>query len=319
MNHPHGEQAGPRPADTGTAGAKVDAGASAETELAAEREVEAAGDAEPGADAHAGVEAGAEAEVDPVPELPGGVRQVRKQRTRQALLDAALELLEQQSLSSLGLREVTRAAGIAPAAFYRHFPDVATLGVALVEESFGSLRAMVREIRAQGGDVDDVIGRSVDVIAQHVHEQPAHFRFLARERHGGVAAVRAAIAAELDGFVRDLVEDLSAQPESAGWSANEIRVLAELYVNHTMLTATAILEAATGEPRLGVEPQLEAGSRSATANAETRPGDGSAVRRKEQVIVAERHILDAARMQLRLISLGRRHWLDERPPHLKGR
>lgn len=245
----------------------------------------------------------AEPESDPEPS-GGGVRQVRKQRTRQALLDAALELLEQQSLSSLGLREVTRAAGIAPAAFYRHFPDMAALGVALVEESFGSLRAMVREIRAQGGDVDEVIGRSVDVIAQHVHEQPAHFRFLARERHGGVAAVRSAIAAELDGFVRDLVEDLSAQPESAGWSPTEVRVLAELYVNHTMLTATAILEATTGEPRLGVEP-VETGMETDT---ERRPGDDGACARHE-----ERAILEAAQMQLRLISLGRRHWLDERP------
>jgi AcrR family transcriptional regulator len=244
---------------------------------APEPEAEAGSDVEVEVD----VEVGPEAQCEPA----GGVRRVRKQRTRQALLDAALELLEQQSLSSLGLREVTRAAGIAPAAFYRHFPDVATLGVALVEESFGSLRAMVREIRAQGGDVDDVIGRSVSVIAQHVHEQPAHFRFLARERHGGVSAVRAAIAAELDGFVRDLVEDLSAQPESGGWSPIEIRVLAELYVNHTMLTATAILEAATGEPRLGVDPAA----------------------------ASESAILNAARMQLRLISLGRRHWLDERP------
>jgi AcrR family transcriptional regulator len=233
----------------------------------------------------------AEVEVEVEAEVARGVRQARKQRTRQALLDAALLLLEQQSLSSLGLREVTREAGIAPAAFYRHFPDMAALGVALVEESFGSLRAMVREIRSQGGDVDDVINRSVDVIAQHVHEQPTHFRFLARERHEGVAAVRAAIGAELDGFVRDLVEDLSAQPESIGWSAAEVRVLAELYVNHTMLTATAILEATTGDPQ----------SRAV-----------SGARRGEQ------DILDAARMQLRLISLGRRHWLDERPSGSSG-
>lgn len=277
MRHPRSEKADPAPAEVrlGTLGAAF--------------EVRDEAEAETGAAIEAGSEQAGGTEV------AAGVRQVRKQRTRQALLDAALELLEQQSLSSLGLREVTRAAGIAPAAFYRHFPDIAALGVALVEESFGSLRAMVREIRAQGGDVDDVIGRSVDVIAEHVHEQPAHFRFLARERHGGVAAVRSAIAAELDGFVRDLVEDLSAQPDSAGWSATEIRVLAELYVNHTMLTATAILEATTGEPRLGVEP----------ADAKTR-ADGRA-RPNEQAIV------EAARMQLRLISLGRRHWLDERP------
>ncbi|HZU54550.1 MAG TPA: TetR family transcriptional regulator [Actinocrinis sp.] len=292
MSHPHREKAGPAPADIrlGTLGAAFDVEAGAEDEA----------ELETGATAEAGTAHASGTEV------AAGVRQVRKQRTRQALLDSALQLLEQQSLSSLGLREVTRAAGIAPAAFYRHFPDIAALGVALVEESFGSLRAMVREIRAQGGDVDDVIGRSVDVIAEHVHEQPAHFRFLARERHGGVAAVRAAIAAELDGFVRDLVEDLSAQPDSTGWSANEIRILAELYVNHTMLTATAILEATTGEPRLGVEP-TEVGGGVSAAGIETHAGTGT--RQNEQAIV------EAARMQLRLISLGRRHWLDERPHH----
>jgi len=126
-----------------------------------------------------------------------------------------------------------------------------------------------------------VIRRSVDVIARHVHEHGAHFRFLARERHGGVAAVRTAIAAGLDGFVRDLVEDLAAQPESAGWSEADLRVLAELYVNHMMLTATAILEADSGGAAGG-------GPRS------------------------EREILETARTQLKLISLGRCHWLDER-------
>ena len=215
----------------------------------------------------------------------GGVRQVRKQRTRQALLDAALRLLERQSLSSVGLREVTREVNIAPAAFYRHFAGMADLGVALVEESFGSLQAMVREIRAQGADTEEVIRRSVDLIARHVHEHRAHFRFLARERHGGVAAVRAAIAAGLEGFVRDLLEDLAAQPESAGWSREDLRILAELYVHHVMLTATAILEA-------GSQDEADDGA----------PSDPE----------AEQAILAAARSQLKLISIGRRHWLAER-------
>ena len=240
-------------------------------------------------------ETGRRADASVTPALVGGVRQARKQRTRQTLLDAALRLLEQQSLSSLGLREVTREAGIAPAAFYRHFTDLAQLGVALVEESFGSLHAMVREIRGRGGDADEVIGRSVDVIAAHVHQHRAHFRFLARERHGGVAAVRAAIAAELDGFVRDLVEDLSQQPESAGWSTADLRVLAELYVNQTMLTAAALLDA-------GMD--VDASRADAGSGA---LGMGAAV-----YSAAEERILETARMQLRLISLGRRYWLDQR-------
>lgn len=237
------------------------------------------GEAEGAEDAHGAAATAGATDVDAAP--AGGIRQARKLRTRQALLDAALRLLENQSLSSLGLREVTREVGIAPAAFYRHFTDTAQLGVALVEESFGSLHAMVREIRSRGGEVEELIGRSVGVIAEHVHGHPAHFRFLARERHGGVGAVRAAIAAELDGFVRDLVEDFTPQPESAGWSATELRMLAELYVNQTMLTATAILDAI------------------ADAGGTADPA-------------AEQRILETARMQLRLISLGRLHWAEVR-------
>ncbi len=80
-----------------------------------------------------------------------GIRQAQKQKTRQALLDAALGLLEEQSLSSLGLREVTRAVGVAPTAFYRHFRSTADLGVALVEEALGSLHPMIRTTVSRRG------------------------------------------------------------------------------------------------------------------------------------------------------------------------
>lgn len=49
-----------------------------------------------------------------------GVREAQRRRTRRALLDAALDQLEERSLGTLGLREVAWHAGIAPTAFYRH-------------------------------------------------------------------------------------------------------------------------------------------------------------------------------------------------------
>ncbi|MGW2928781.1 TetR family transcriptional regulator, partial [Streptomyces fungicidicus] len=96
------------------------------------------------------------------------VRQAQKQKTRRALLDAALELLEGQSLSSLGLREVTRAVGVAPTAFYRHFRSVEDLGVALVEEALGSLHPMIRTIVSATGDGEERITRAIELIAGHV-------------------------------------------------------------------------------------------------------------------------------------------------------
>src|SRR5688500_6479440 len=123
-----------------------------------------------------------------------GIRQTQKQKTRQAFLDAALGLLEEQSLSSLGLRVVTRAVGVAPTAFYRHFHSTADLGVALVEEALGSLHPMIAGTVSASGDSDERIDRAVALIARHVREHPAHIRFIARERNGGVQKVRSAIA-----------------------------------------------------------------------------------------------------------------------------
>src|ERR1044072_6777493 len=111
-----------------------------------------------------------------------GIRQAQKQKTRQAFLDAALELLEEQSLSSLGLREVTRAVGLAPTAFYRHFRSTADLGVALVEEGPGSLHPTIGTPVSTAGDSGQRIARAVDLIARDVHAYPAHVRFIARER-----------------------------------------------------------------------------------------------------------------------------------------
>lgn len=203
-----------------------------------------------------------------------GPRQAQKLRTRQALLDAGLRLLEHQSLSSLGLREVTRETGVAPAAFYRHFRDTADLGVALVGESFGSLRAMARAIRAAADGPEEAGDRTVELIAAHVRAQRAHFRFVARERHGGVRRVREAIADELALFAADLAGDLSRQPESDGWSAEDMAMLAGLYVDHMVMTAAAFLE---------VDPD------------DTR---------------ARQDIARSASRQRRLIRLGRLHWRD---------
>lgn len=172
-----------------------------------------------------------------------GVRQAQKRKTRQALLDAALRLLEEQSLSSLGLREVTRVVGVAPAAFYRHFRDMADLGVALVEEALGSLHGMIRAILAEQDGDDERIEGAVLAVAHHVRRYPAHVRFIARERHGGVRPVREAIAAQLGRFADEVAEAFAEALTADGWSREDVQMLAELYVDHMVMTATAFLEA----------------------------------------------------------------------------
>lgn len=55
---------------------------------------------------------------------------------RQALLEAALVLLQTKDADSLSLREVARQAGVSHTAPYRHFADKAALLAAVAEEGF---------------------------------------------------------------------------------------------------------------------------------------------------------------------------------------
>ncbi len=172
----------------------------------------------------------------------GGRREERKQRTRRALLDAALGVLEHRSFGSLSLRQVTREAGVVPTAFYRHFPDMDVLGVELVEESVGTLRRMIRGARDETPDYGLVIERSVEILVSHVHAHRAHFWFIARERSSGVPAVRLAIREQFALFVSELATDLQRFGVLTHWSLDDRLLLADIIVNQMISTAEAILE-----------------------------------------------------------------------------
>ena len=169
-----------------------------------------------------------------------GSRQERKQRTRQSLLDGALDLLADRSLAALSLREVARHAGLVPTAFYRHFDSMDDLGIALVEESMLRLRHMVRRARRNLGG--DVITETVATLTDEVLKNTAHYRFLTAERYGGVAAVRAAINTELRLFTSELTVDLARFPEFRAWPTEDLQMTADLMVNAMLAYVTALLE-----------------------------------------------------------------------------
>ena len=167
-------------------------------------------------------------------------RSESKELTRQALLRGALKLLARNSFDSISLREVTREAGVSPTAFYRHFDDMEELGLVLVEESFGSLRQMLRSSRADPTMYTHAIRRSVEVVVIHVHDHESHMRFIARERYGGVRRLRRAIRRELGLFADELAVDLVAFPVISGWSTDDRRMFAAL-ITETMVAMAAEL------------------------------------------------------------------------------
>jgi AcrR family transcriptional regulator len=181
-------------------------------------------------------------------------RESRKVQTRQALLNAALDLLEGgKPFSTLSLREITRAVGIVPAGFYRHFRDVDELGLALVDESMTTLRRMIREAREAPLDPERIIRRSVETLVRHVRENRRHFRFIASEMHGGMPVLRERIRREIQAFTSELALDLGRLPFLNRWSAADLQMIAALMVNAMVLIAENLLEVPADQPEAEAE------------------------------------------------------------------
>lgn len=181
----------------------------------------------------------------------------RRQQTRQALLDAARTRMDAgESFDSISLRSVARAAGVVPAAFYRHFASMDELGLVLVDESFLSLRAMLRRARENGLAPEHVVRRSVEILVEHVLAHRQHFAFVAGARSSGNGVLRHAIRNEIRLFTSELATDLARFPILREWTTEDLQMLAGLLVNSMIAVIDAIIELPTSGP--AGDPQPEA-------------------------------------------------------------
>lgn len=121
-----------------------------------------------------------------------------------------------RSVSTLGLREVARAAGIAPNSFYRHFRDIDELAVALIEQAGGALRTIVREARNRVSPEKSPIVSSVETFMEQLEADEMYLHLLLREGNAGSTAFKQAIERQLQYFEDELKEDLVRLSAAAG-------------------------------------------------------------------------------------------------------
>lgn len=200
----------------------------------------------------------------------------RKERTRQHLIDAALTLIGQgRGYTSLGLREITRVAGVAPAAFYRHFRDLDELGLALVEMGGVTLRRLLREARRDGIPPTAMLRGSVLIYKRFVEERSLVFRFIAGERGGGSRVIRDAIRTEVSHFAMEMAQDLRALGTLPDLSSRSLQMICGLVVTTMLNAASDIMDLPKGQA------------------------------------TQQRELVENFVRQLRVIFLGARRWRDD--------
>jgi AcrR family transcriptional regulator len=97
---------------------------------------------------------------------------------RQALIDAALQLISEEGFAALSLREVARRAGVTHAAPYRHFADKEALLGAVAAEGFRMMTSAMRERMAQEEQLMERLGASGIAYVLFAVAHPAHFRVM---------------------------------------------------------------------------------------------------------------------------------------------
>jgi len=157
-------------------------------------------------------------------------RAEQKLKTRQAIIDAALDLSKDKGFPALSLREVTRQAGIAPATFYRHFVDMEDLGLALVDQVSLILRQLMRQARHRIKVKGSVISTSVSTFMEFVENYPNLVRLLNTDVASGPKQFRESIARETRRFVEEVTDDLETQEQHERQPLLHINEVAEIMV-----------------------------------------------------------------------------------------
>ncbi len=132
-----------------------------------------------------------------------------------ALVDAALDLVQEQGVAALTLREVARRVEVTHAAPYRHFKDKSALLAAVAAEGFKRLSRTLSEARLGASKSEQLAATGVAYLRFATHH-PAHYRVMfGTESQTARSAALEAAAADVTTELRALCSPGSGSQGSA--------------------------------------------------------------------------------------------------------
>lgn len=148
-------------------------------------------------------------------ELPQGKRR---------LIQAAIKLSAEYNvnLSTLGVRQLGREAGLNANTFYRHFKDMEELALAVGQELTAKIMSGMQKVREESRKHADATEGAAEYFLQEVECNPDVFRMGLRELHGGSAPMRANLRSVMEDFARLSVQQIEAGDLVPGLGRNEI-------------------------------------------------------------------------------------------------
>ncbi len=154
------------------------------------------------------------------------------------LVQAALRLItESRSLTSLGLRELAREAGLNPNTFYRHFNSLDEFGLQVLGYIAEDLKAGVRQLRQMADSSEQASHDTVSFVYQYFQSNPAATTVAVRELHGSSVLLRRALEAQLEASAREMAEDILERKLVAALSFATIHEISRMTIRYILFRA----------------------------------------------------------------------------------
>ena len=111
-----------------------------------------------------------------------GTEDVRRRRTREALVRAAETLLARRPVDAIAVDDIVREAGVAKGSFFNHFDDKSALARAVATEVRLRMEQRVGAVNAGRPDPVERLVRGVCAFVQYARIHPAEARAMLRSQ-----------------------------------------------------------------------------------------------------------------------------------------
>ena len=91
--------------------------------------------------------------------MPTSRRKPTQERSREKydlIIDSAKSLIGERGIDSVSMREIAKAAGVAPSSIYQYFPDKNAIVTAIMEGYFEQIQCLLKDVTSQAKSVSEL-------------------------------------------------------------------------------------------------------------------------------------------------------------------
>jgi AcrR family transcriptional regulator len=148
--------------------------------------------------------------------MPEGLRERKKQRTREQIIDAAMRLFAERGYQATTIADIATAADVAPRTFFAYFPSKEAVVFHNVDRDLESLASALRD-RLPGETAFDALRRWIDAMFDRwqAEEDEALLRKRLCSEDEGLANFEGGIMARIQELLHEAIADDLGEPPDA--------------------------------------------------------------------------------------------------------